>query len=67
MNGMDEFAVEATVIFAAIIGLVFLLTYLEASLLQPDRRQPHDRRRFRLRRQLKTGADAQLAEPVDEN
>lgn len=64
---MDEFAVEATVIYAAIIGLLILLTYLEASLLQPTRTQRQSKRRFRLRRQRETGSDHEPPEPVDNN
>jgi hypothetical protein len=62
---MDEFAGEATAIFAAIIGLLILLTYLERSLLQPHRRQRPGSQRSRLRRQREASADPEPPDPVD--
>ncbi len=37
MNGLDEFAEVAAVIFVVIIGLMVLLTYLEQGLYRPAR------------------------------
>jgi len=65
LNGLDEFAAEATVIFVSIVGLLILLTYLEASLLRPERSQRQGSRRFRLRRHREAGADPEPPDLVD--
>ena len=63
---MDEFAVETTVIYAAVIGLLILLTYLEASLLQPQSGKRRSKRRFSWRRHRKTSSEPQPPDPADQ-
>jgi hypothetical protein len=60
MNDFDEFAEVAVAFFAALVGLIWLLTYLESTLVEPARQKRVDTRMRRRKQQ------ASAAPPDDE-